>query len=752
MDRRWQLKFWGLIGAFIGLAIGLAVVLATALQAARSIEEWNREYVTWHASQVEVEFWRLLETATLFVSGVADVDRSALELRIDIMFSRITVFDGGVIRERLADVAGAADMIHDLKAVVSEQEPVAPVAVAWRLQHTRANPRPARPDRAAASATSSSASSSSRPTARSPKSTNSAACSSSAPMLVAALLVTGMAPDRVPAVRDTGPPAAPRFGPREPRAGAGRPRAGGGGAARIGQALSRHRHGQSGGPARARRRGTAPSAMPIRPRSHCSASPRASRSRCGPAIASSIPSSSRRSSKACARGALDHYDARLRRLDGSEVPVTLSARPLEYDDASLRRGRRARPHRETGGRSRDRAPARDHLSSREARGARARSSPAWRTSSTIPCRSSSPRRRSSRRPPPTRGPRPAARGSRPPPSAAPGSSRPSSPWRGSARRRAARSTSTRSVTAALELLGYGLRSAGVEVNVSLAPTIPDHLGRSRPDQPGAHQPRRQRPAGDGRMVRSAAAHGRHPLRCRARPGPSHRRRQRPRRAGGDPVADLRAVLHHQAGRHRHRHRALGQPQRRHLPWRHHRRQGCARRRRGVHRPPSARSRGAAGGRPRRRRSPRRPAAAGSSSSTTNPKWPRRSPISLPARATRIDVAGTGPEALARLEAGDHVAILSDIRMPGHGRDGTVPPAQCRETGDGPAARLRHRRCAQPGGRSSSSTTRDVRTSRSRSSRSRCEGWWRRSPAPRGARGRRKRAFRRCRPIETIETK
>ena len=61
MDRRWQLKFWALIGAFIGLAIGLAVVLATSLQAARSLEAWNQEYVTWHATQVEVEFWRMLE-------------------------------------------------------------------------------------------------------------------------------------------------------------------------------------------------------------------------------------------------------------------------------------------------------------------------------------------------------------------------------------------------------------------------------------------------------------------------------------------------------------------------------------------------------------------------------------------------------------------------------------------------------------------------------------------------------------------
>ncbi len=124
MNRRWQLKFWALIGAFIGLAIGLAVVLATSLQAARSLEAWNQEYVTWHATQVEVEFWRMLECATLFVSGVPDVDRPTLNLRVDIMFSRVAVFDGGAIRNRLNEVEGAAAIIENLKTVLAEQEPI----------------------------------------------------------------------------------------------------------------------------------------------------------------------------------------------------------------------------------------------------------------------------------------------------------------------------------------------------------------------------------------------------------------------------------------------------------------------------------------------------------------------------------------------------------------------------------------------------------------------------------------------------
>ena len=151
MDRRWQLKFWALIGAFIGLAIGLAVVLATALQAARSLEAWNQEYVTWHATQVEVEFWRMLESATLFVSGVPDVDRPELNLRVDIMFSRISVFDGGVDSQRLNEVEGAAPIIENLKTVLVEQEPILRSLSPGDFNTLVADSRQARADRAASS-------------------------------------------------------------------------------------------------------------------------------------------------------------------------------------------------------------------------------------------------------------------------------------------------------------------------------------------------------------------------------------------------------------------------------------------------------------------------------------------------------------------------------------------------------------------------------------------------------------------------
>ncbi len=331
LDRRWQIKFWCLIGAFIGLAIGLAVVLATALQTARSIEDWNQEYVTWHASQVEVEFWRLLETATLLVSGAADVDRAALDLRIDLMFSRLAVFDGGLVRGRLKDVAGAADTIYAVKEAMTAQEPALRSLSTGdfdTLARVRTELLPIEPAL--------------RNLVVSFEffETNGAIAEVQelrglfilGAVLVAALLATGIALivfllieirvrrrllDSVLASREMARVAREReeaalleSGRRFRAIAMANPVAllvldAGDGAIRYAN------------PAAVALLGL-PEREPITGRA-CDFFP--------------DPEQFDAVLKACRRGAIDHYDARLRRLDGSDVPVTLSARPLEYDDA-----------------------------------------------------------------------------------------------------------------------------------------------------------------------------------------------------------------------------------------------------------------------------------------------------------------------------------------------------------------------------------------------------------------------------------
>ena len=85
---------------------------------------------------------------------------------------------------------------------------------------------------------------------------------------------------------------------------------------------------------------------------------------------------------------------------------------------------------------------------------------------------------------------------------------------------------------------------------------PDH-GRSGSADPGADQPRHQCPAGDGRLERQAGARHQRRARPPPRPDPDHRQRQRPRHPRRGARPHLRSVLHHQAGRRRHRHRPRG---------------------------------------------------------------------------------------------------------------------------------------------------------------------------------------------------
>jgi PAS domain S-box-containing protein len=123
MNRLWQLKFWALIAALIGRAVGLTVVFFHTLDAARSVEKWNREYATWHASQLEADFWHMLETVTRYAYGDPQVDRAAVDARFDVVVSRAAVFSGGIGREHLLLIDGGKETIDALNKTLDEVEP-----------------------------------------------------------------------------------------------------------------------------------------------------------------------------------------------------------------------------------------------------------------------------------------------------------------------------------------------------------------------------------------------------------------------------------------------------------------------------------------------------------------------------------------------------------------------------------------------------------------------------------------------------
>ena len=121
--RRRQLRIWVLVATLAGLVIGLGVIFARAVVAAQSLEAWNREYVTWYSAEIETELWRLIATADRLAAGDPDADAAAVDLRLNVLWNRIAVFDGGAARARLLRIVGAGQAIDALKRTLTENEP-----------------------------------------------------------------------------------------------------------------------------------------------------------------------------------------------------------------------------------------------------------------------------------------------------------------------------------------------------------------------------------------------------------------------------------------------------------------------------------------------------------------------------------------------------------------------------------------------------------------------------------------------------
>jgi hypothetical protein len=92
---RRQVTLRTLIGALIVLGVGLGVALVRAVLAAQSLDAWNQEYITWYSSEIETELWRLIATTDRLAAGDPDVDAAAVDLRLNVLWNRIAVFDAG---------------------------------------------------------------------------------------------------------------------------------------------------------------------------------------------------------------------------------------------------------------------------------------------------------------------------------------------------------------------------------------------------------------------------------------------------------------------------------------------------------------------------------------------------------------------------------------------------------------------------------------------------------------------------------
>lgn len=107
-------------------AFGISLVVAlTLLMIGRSQNvDQRRELVFWSASQTNLEYWRFMDAFDRFTLGSTVVNRDGVLLRMDILWSRIHVYNSGYVADTMKRVTGVKETISDLAKTLTAIEPI----------------------------------------------------------------------------------------------------------------------------------------------------------------------------------------------------------------------------------------------------------------------------------------------------------------------------------------------------------------------------------------------------------------------------------------------------------------------------------------------------------------------------------------------------------------------------------------------------------------------------------------------------
>ncbi|MFQ5774294.1 MAG: PAS-domain containing protein [Kiloniellaceae bacterium] len=112
-----------IISAFLVFALGLSFAFQNLFEQKRLIEKESRINV-WFLAQIEIEYLRLLEALDRYIIEDAGVDKDALMLRFEILWSRLPVLLDGDQTEALRAVPGFTETVSDLLEVLRTLEPL----------------------------------------------------------------------------------------------------------------------------------------------------------------------------------------------------------------------------------------------------------------------------------------------------------------------------------------------------------------------------------------------------------------------------------------------------------------------------------------------------------------------------------------------------------------------------------------------------------------------------------------------------
>lgn len=103
--------------------VSLTFVMSKLVHETRDNKTNIHGIVYWSAAQVERELLKFLGTLDRYSLGDKSVSRDDVLFRLDILWSRISVFKGGEVGRQLAFLAGNIDVIHVLKGTLEAIEP-----------------------------------------------------------------------------------------------------------------------------------------------------------------------------------------------------------------------------------------------------------------------------------------------------------------------------------------------------------------------------------------------------------------------------------------------------------------------------------------------------------------------------------------------------------------------------------------------------------------------------------------------------
>lgn len=117
---RWRYAI--LVAAILAFSASLLVGLLRLLDENEKASKISKELIYWSASQLSLEYWRFLSSLGQYGTGGAGVTKDDLKTRLDILWSRIGVYDGGVVGGELANVNGATEIVANLSDALDSVE------------------------------------------------------------------------------------------------------------------------------------------------------------------------------------------------------------------------------------------------------------------------------------------------------------------------------------------------------------------------------------------------------------------------------------------------------------------------------------------------------------------------------------------------------------------------------------------------------------------------------------------------------